>query len=60
MSSLWATLQDSKQHTPLPRGCKVFLMEIFAGAAGLTSMAMSMGLSVAAPVEEGISGTTID
>ena len=31
--SLWATLKGQKAKTPLPRGCKVFLMEIFAGAA---------------------------
>ena len=38
--SLWATLKNKKAQTPLPRGCKTFLMEIFAGAAVLTSMAM--------------------
>ncbi len=57
--SLWATLQNSKQNTPLPRGCKVFLMEVFAGAAVLTSMAMSMGLSVAAPVDISYDGTDL-
>ena len=54
--SLWSTLQDDKHHTPLPRGCRVFLMEIFAGAAVLSSMAMSMGLSVAAPIDIGLDG----
>ena len=49
--SLWATLKNRKAQTPLPRGCKTFLMEIFAGAAVLTSMAMSLGLPVAAPID---------
>jgi hypothetical protein len=55
--SLWATLKGQKSRTPLPRGCKVFLMEIFAGAAVLTSMAMTMGLPVAAPIDIKLDGT---
>ena len=57
--SLWATLKNQKAKTPLPRGCKVFLMEIFAGAAVLTSMALSHGLSVAAPIDILLDGTDL-
>jgi hypothetical protein len=57
--SLWATLKGQKAKTPLPRGCKVFLMEIFAGAAVLTSMAMSLGLPVAAPIDIKLDGTDL-
>eukprot|EP00435_Cladocopium_sp_Y103_P028489 s298_g7.t1 len=57
--SLWATLKGQKTRTPLPRGCKVFLMEIFAGAAVLSSMAMSMGLPIAAPVDIQLDGTDL-
>lgn len=57
--SLWATLKNQKAKTPLPRGCKVFLMEIFAGAAVLTSMALSRGLAVAAPIDILLDGTDL-
>ena len=57
--SLWATLTNKKAQTPLPRGCKTFLMEIFAGAAVLTSMAMSLGLPVAAPIDIKLDGTDL-
>eukprot|EP00435_Cladocopium_sp_Y103_P074865 s140_g51.t2 len=57
--SLWATLTNKKSQTPLPRGCKVFLMEIFAGAAVLTSMAMTLGLPVAAPIDIKLDGTDL-
>ena len=55
---LWSTLRKD-QHPPLPKGCKVFLMEIFAGAAVLTSLALSMQLPVAAPVDIKIDGTDL-
>ena len=55
---LWSTLRKDR-HPPLPKGCKVFLMEIFAGAAVLTSMALSMQLPVAAPVDIKIDGTDL-
>ena len=58
-TSLWATLKGDRHHTPLPRGCKVFLMEIFAGAAVLTSMAMGCGLSVAAPIDIKLDGSDL-
>ena len=35
--SMWSTLRGHKSMSPLPKGCKVFLMEIFAGAAGQCS-----------------------
>ena len=57
--SLWANLKDEKHKTPLPRGCKVFLLEIFAGAALLTSLALAMGLTAAAPIDIALDGTNL-
>ena len=56
---LWSTLRGKDRLTPLPRGCQVFLMEVFAGAAMLTSMALSMGLEVAAPVDIKLDGSDL-
>ena len=56
---LWSTLRGKDRLAPLPRGCQVFLMEIFAGAAMLTSMALSMGLEVAAPVDIKFDGSDL-
>ena len=47
----WSTLKSEKNSKPLPRGCRTFLMEIFAGAAFLSSMASGMGFEVSAPVD---------
>ena len=57
--SMWSTLSGDRRLTPLPKGCKVFLMEIFAGAAVLTSMALSMQLPVATPVDLNLDGTNL-
>ena len=35
----------------LPRGCKTFLLEMFAGAATLSLMAVSLGLTVSSPID---------
>ena len=56
---LWGHLRGKKHHASLPRGCRVFLMEIFAGAAVLTALAMDMGLSVAAPVDLRLDGSDL-
>ena len=52
-SAMWSVLQDKVRRPKrmLPRGCKVFLMEVFAGAATLSCMAASLGLPIAAPVD---------
>jgi len=57
--SMWSTLSGSRHLTPLPKGCKVFLMEVFAGAAVLTSMALNMQLPVATPVDLNLDGTNL-
>ena len=57
--SMWSTLQGKKHRTALPRGCGVFLMEIFAGCAMLTTMAVSMGLEAAAPVDLELDGSDL-
>ena len=51
--ALWSTLQGTtKRHKQmLPKGCRCFLKEIFAGAATLSLMAVSMGLSISAPID---------
>ena len=56
---LWSTLRGKDRSVPLPRGCNVFLMEIFAGAAMLTSMALNMGFEVAAPVDIKLDGSDL-
>ena len=57
--SMWSTLRGRKSMSPLPKGCKVFLMEIFAGAAVLTSMALQMNLSAAPPVDIELDGSDL-
>ena len=57
--AMWSTLRGSRKGRSLPRGCKVFLMEVFAGAAVLTSLAVNMGLEVAAPVDLELDGTNL-
>ena len=52
-SALWSTLA-SKPRQPkkmLPKGCRTFLMELFAGTATLTLMAAQMGLPVSEPID---------
>ena len=56
---LWSTLKSSKTSRPLPRGCRTFLLEIFAGAALLTSVASGMGYPVSTPVDIVLDETNI-
>ena len=51
--AMWSTLQgETKRHKKmLPRGCRSFMKEIFAGAATLSLLAVTMGLSISAPVD---------
>ena len=52
-SALWSTLgtEVRRPRRLLPRGCKTFLMEIFAGAATLSCLAAQMGLDISRPVD---------
>eukprot|EP00435_Cladocopium_sp_Y103_P066563 s466_g28.t2 len=51
--ALWSTLSSEykRPRRMLPRGCKSFLMEIFAGAATLSCLAVNMGLSISPPID---------
>ena len=51
--AMWSTLkgQTLRPKKMLPRGCKTFLMEIFAGAATLSVLASQLGLPISAPVD---------
>ena len=42
---------EARKRTPLPRGCKTFLLEIFAGCAMLSTLAHYAGLPVSGPVD---------
>ena len=52
---LWSCLRASKQLSRrprvLPRGCRTFLLEVFAGAALLSMLATDLGLPVSQPVD---------
>ena len=48
--SLWSML-STKTRTPLPKGCSVFLMEVFAGAAVLSHVVAMAGYPIATPVD---------
>lgn len=52
-SALWSTLGSAvrRPRKMLPRGCKTFLMEIFAGAATLSCLAAQMGLDISSPID---------
>ena len=61
--AMWSTLRQERdggshqRHQKLlPRGCKSFLLEIFAGMATLTMMASSWNLPVSAPVDIRLGG----
>ena len=60
---LWAELRDKKPYQKvkrlLPRGCRTFLLEIFAGAATLTSLALGYGLPAAQPVDLMLDGSNL-
>ena len=51
--ALWSSLgtEMKRPRKMLPRGCKSFLMEIFAGAATLSCLAVGMGLSISQPID---------
>ena len=51
--AMWSTLrgQTLRPKRMLPRGCKTFLMEVFAGAATLSVLASQLGLPISAPVD---------
>ena len=62
--AMWSQLQSAPRRGRrsgicLPRGCKVFLLEIFAGAALLSSIAANQGLPVAAPVDLNLDGSDL-
>ena len=50
---LWSTLSPDfkRPRKMLPCGCKSFLMDIFAGAATLSCLAVSMGLRISPPID---------
>eukprot|EP00435_Cladocopium_sp_Y103_P013207 s65_g3.t1 len=51
--ALWSTLinENKRPNRMLPRGCKTFLLEMFAGAATLSLMAVHLGLTVSSPID---------
>ena len=51
--ALWSTLskENKRPSRMLPKGCKTFLMELFAGAATLSYMAVHMGFAISAPID---------
>ena len=51
--ALWNTMRSSSRRSSrmMPRGCKTFLMELFAGAATLSMMAAHAGLPISQPVD---------
>ena len=51
--AMWSTLSPDYKRPKrmLPRGCKSFLMEIFAGAATLSCLAVNMGLDISPPID---------
>ena len=51
--ALWSTVSDRPRRLRrmMPKGCKTFMMEIFAGAATLSYVAAQYGLPVSPPVD---------
>ena len=51
--AMWSVLQGDvkRPRRTLPKGCRSFVMEVFAGAATLSRIAASMGLAVAPPID---------
>ena len=52
-SALWSTISERPRRLKrmLPKGCKTFMMELFAGAATLSYLALQYGLAVSPPVD---------
>ena len=57
--AMWTALYAQPRPRQLPRGCKTFLLEIFAGAAMLTSMALDLGYAVSTPVDLVLDGSNM-
>lgn len=57
--SMWSRLRGRRDAICLPRGCKTILVEIFAGAAVLTSLAASLSLPVSAPIDIKLDGSDL-
>lgn len=55
---LWSTLKG-KSKSPLPKGCKVFLLEVFAGAAVLSSVVAASGYPIGTPIDIRLDGTNL-
>ena len=56
--AMWSQLRHQRR-PPLPRGCKTFLMEVFAGAAVLSSLASTFGLPISTPVDIKLDGSDL-
>lgn len=58
---LWSNLRSPRFHMPrkLPKGCRTFLLEIFAGAAVLSSLAAEYGYQVSQPADILLDGTNL-
>ena len=52
-SALWSTVSQKPRQPKkmMPRGCKSFIFELFAGAATLTILAAQAGMPVSTPVD---------
>ncbi|CAE7237433.1 RE2 [Symbiodinium necroappetens] len=54
-TAMWAELKGVPAYRRasrlLPRGCRSFVLELFAGAAALTAMALGYGLPAASPID---------
>ena len=59
-AAMWSELKNtrgpSRSSRLLPRGCGTFLLEIFAGAATLTALAVSSGMAVSQPIDLELDG----
>ncbi len=56
--SLWSALCP-RTRSPLPKGCQVFLMEVFAGAALLSHVVAMAGYQIATPVDLALDGANL-
>ncbi|CAE7548535.1 unnamed protein product, partial [Symbiodinium necroappetens] len=54
-AAMWAELKGTPDYRRasrlLPRGCRSFVLELFAGAAALTALAVGYGLPTASPID---------
>ncbi len=56
--SLWSALRP-RMRSPLPKGCQVFLMEVFAGAALLSHVVAMAGYPISTPVDLALDGSNL-